>query len=171
MQEELSSPRRLLAVDVGLRTGLAMFAEPAQLLWYRSQHLGDPAKLKKMVGRLLREPPRPTHLYLEGGSRLAEIWKREAGSLAIAVHQVQAEAWRQRLFYMRQQGRRALVKHEAGKLARQVITACGGKKPTSLRHDAAEAILTGFFGLLELGWIDSWPDGSQIGSSVPEVLR
>lgn len=58
-----------------------------------------------------------------------------------------------------------------GKLARQVITACGGKKPTRLRHDAAEAILIGFYGLLELGWIENWPDGSQIGPSIPEALR
>lgn len=156
---------RLLAVDVGLQTGLAMFAEPAHLLWYRSQHLADPIKLKKLIRGLLREPPRPNHLFLEGGGRLADLWQREAQHLGIVVHEVQAEDWRRRLFYARQRGRRALAKQEADKLARQVITACGGKQPTSLRHDAAEAILTGFYGLLKLGWIDGWPDGSRLFSS------
>lgn len=161
MNEDIKSPAHLLAVDVGLQTGLAMFAEPDRLVWYRSHHLAGPAALRKLIGGLLRRPPQPTHLFLEGGGRLAELWKREAGPLGIEVHQVQAEDWRRRLFYARQRGRRSLAKQEADKLARQVITACGGKRPTSLRHDAAEAILTGFYGLLELGWVDAWPDGSK----------
>lgn len=158
--ESSDKTAHLLAVDVGLQTGLALFAASAHLVWYRSQHLADPARLKKLVGGLLRESPRPNHLFLEGGGRLADIWKREAGPLGIVVHEVQAEDWRRRLFYPRQRGRRSLAKQEADKLARQVITACGGRQPTSLRHDAAEAILTGLYGLLALGWIEDWPPAS-----------
>ena len=71
----------LLAVDVGLHTGLALFSENAKLLWYRSHHISSPAKLKKVIGKLLRDEPRPTHLLLEGGGPLAELWLCEADKL------------------------------------------------------------------------------------------
>ena len=44
-------------------------------------------------------------------------------------------------------------------LARRVIEWCGAPRPTSLRHDAAEAILIGLWGVLELGWVDALPAG------------
>ncbi|MFP2934398.1 hypothetical protein ACLESO_56645, partial [Pyxidicoccus sp. 3LG] len=33
----------------------------------------------------------------------------------------------------------------------------GAAKPTSLRHDAAEAVLLGLWGVLEVGWLDRVP--------------
>ncbi|SHJ73181.1 hypothetical protein SAMN02745165_03038 [Malonomonas rubra DSM 5091] len=147
----------LLAVDVGLHTGLALFSENAELLWYRSHHLSSPAKLKKVIGKLLREQPRPTHVLLEGGGPLAELWITEADKLSIETTQIHAQQWRNRLFYSRQHRSGSQAKREADGLARQVIEQLGGKKPTSLRHDTAEAILIGLFGLLELGWLVQWP--------------
>lgn len=151
----------LLAVDVGLHTGLALFDEQPRLLWYRSHHLPNPLKLKKMIAKLLRAPPRTTHIYLEGGGPLAELWQREAEKLAIGLRQIQAESWRNRLFYARQHVTGSQAKKEADGLARLVIDRLGGRKPTQLRHDTAEAILIGLYGLLELGWLDSWPDKGQ----------
>lgn len=150
----------LLAVDVGLHTGLALFSEEARLLWYRSHHISSPTKLKKVIGKLLREEPRPSHLLLEGGGPLAELWLNEAEKLAIKATQIHAQQWRERLFYARQHRSGAQAKKEADGLARQVIEQLGGKKPTSLRHDTAEAILIGLFGLLALGWLPEWtPSG------------
>lgn len=147
----------LLSVDVGLHTGLALFSEHPRLLWYRSHHIASPAKLKKMIGKLLRETPQPTHLYLEGGGPLAELWLREAEKLAIRTEQIHAQQWRERLFYDRQHRSGSQAKKEADGLARQVIEQLGGKKPTTLRHDTAEAILIGLYGLLQLGWLGDWP--------------
>jgi hypothetical protein len=148
----------LLAVDVGLHTGLALYDDGSHLLWYRSHHLPTPAKLKKMVASLLRQPPRPTHIYLEGSGPLADIWSREASKLNLSVTQVVAETWRSRLLLARQQTSGLLAKQEADFLARRVIVERGGKKPTQLRHDTAEAILVGLYALLDLGWLECWPD-------------
>lgn len=153
----MPSAQLLLAVDIGLHTGLALFSSEQELLWYRSHHLPTPFKLKKMVASLLRQPPRPTHIYLEGGGPLAEIWIREAEDLAIRVRLIQAEQWRYQLFYKRQHPNRSQAKKEADGLARQVIAEFGRKKPTSLRHDTAEAVLIGLYGMLELGWLSDWP--------------
>ncbi len=147
----------LLAVDVGLHTGLALYSEQCQLLWYRSHHFSAPAKLKKVIGKLLREPPQPTHLLLEGGGPLADFWLAEADKLNIHSLQIHAQQWREQLFYARQHRSGAQAKREADNLARQVIEQLGSKKPTALRHDTAEAILIGLYGLLRLGWLSEWP--------------
>ena len=73
----------LLAVDIGLHTGLAFFSSDQKLLWYRSHHLPTAAKLKIMIGKLLRQNPRPDYLYLEGGGLLADLWIKEAARLGI----------------------------------------------------------------------------------------
>jgi len=150
--------RYLLAVDVGLHTGLALYDDGSRLLWYRSHHLATPAKLRRMVAALLRQPPRPTHIYLEGGGPLADIWSREATKLELNINQVAAETWRSRLLLARQQKSGGQAKKEADLLARRVIAERGGKKPRQLRHDTAEAILLGLYALLDLGWLECWPD-------------
>lgn len=146
-------PEYLLAVDVGLHTGLALFDNEGTLLWYGSQHLPSPGKLKLALRGLLDKEPRPTRLVLEGSGPLAELWLREAERRALPLLQIHAEQWRERLLYPRQQRNAQLAKQSAKKLARQVINLLGGKRPTSLRHDTAEAILIGFYGLLEFGWL------------------
>jgi len=42
-------------------------------------------------------------------------------------------------------------------MARRVILWSGVQKPTSLRHDAAEAILAGLWGVIDVGWLESLP--------------
>jgi hypothetical protein len=156
MLEPVPESKYLLAVDCGLRTGLALFQAPDRLLWYRSQHLASPAKLKRFIYGLLHQHPLPTSILLEGGGELAELWRREAGKRAIPYHQLQAEEWRKRLLYDRQFSRSQIAKRSADQLARQVIERLGGKRPPHLRHDAAEAVLIGLYGLLEQGWLQSW---------------
>jgi hypothetical protein len=147
----------LLAVDVGLHTGLALFSEEPRLLWYRSHHLSSAAKLKRVIGKLLREQPRPTHLLLEGGGPLAELWVSEAKKLQIDCRQIHAQQWREQLFYARQHRNGPQAKREADGMARKAIEQLGDKRPTGLRHDTAEAILVGLYGILKLGWLLEWP--------------
>src|SRR4051812_27112729 len=68
----------LLAVDLGLRTGLALYSSDGRLRWYRSQHYGKRASLRRGVHGLFDAEPDVTLLVLEGGGPIAEIWVREA---------------------------------------------------------------------------------------------
>jgi hypothetical protein len=147
----------LLAVDLGVRTGLAVYGDDGRLRSYRSQNFGTAARLKRGAPRLLDELPELTLLVLEGGGPLADIWAREADRRGIPVRQIAAEEWRTRLFYSRQHRDSVHAKRSAEELARRVIEWSGAPRPTSLRHDAAEAILLGLWGVLEAGWLPVLP--------------
>ncbi len=149
----------LLAVDLGLRTGLALYGSDARLVWYRSQHFGNRASLRRGVHGLLDACPDVAHLVLEGGGPIADIWVREAGRREISVSQIAAEDWRGRFFSPKDQRGRERSKLTADVLARRIIEWSGAPRPTSLRHDAAEAILIGLWGVLEFGWLERVPDG------------
>lgn len=147
----------LLAVDLGLRTGLALYGADGRLLWYRSQNFGTATRLRRAVHGVLRELPEVRWLVLEGGGNLAEIWTREAERLGIQVVRISAERWREVLLYTREQRTGAQAKHHADALARHVIDWSAAPRPTSLRHDAAEAILVGLWGALHVGLLDAMP--------------
>lgn len=147
----------LLAIDLGLRTGLALYGEDGKLLRYRSHNFGSTARLRKGAFPILADVPDLTWLVIEGGGNLADIWLREAARRNIRVLQIGAEAWRARLLYDREQRTGMQAKHTADELARRVIAWSGAARPTSLRHDAAEAILIGMWGVLEVGWLAAPP--------------
>lgn len=149
----------LLAVDLGLRTGLALYGPDARLVWYRSQHYGTRTSLRRGVHGLLDACPDVNHLVLEGGGPIADIWVREAGRRDLSVRQIAAEEWRGRFFNPTDQRGRDRSKLTADVLARRIIEWSGAPRPTSLRHDAAEAILIGLWGVLEVGWQERAPDG------------
>lgn len=148
----------LLAIDLGIRTGLALYGQDGKLRWYRSQNFGTTTRLRRGVHTLLHEIPDVTWLIMEGGGTLATIWEREATRYNIAVRQISAETWRTTLLHPREQRRGHEAKHHADTLARRVIEWSGARRPTSLRHDAAEAILIGLWGVLELAWLEHVPD-------------
>ena len=147
----------LLAVDLGPRTGLALYGPDGRLAWYRSQNFGSATRLRRAVHGLLHDLPDLAWLVLEGGGNLAEIWEREAERRGAAVLRISAEVWRERLLYTREQRTGAQAKHNADPFARRIIDWSGAPRPTSLRHDAAEAILVGFWGALEVGLLDGIP--------------
>jgi hypothetical protein len=150
----------LLAVDLGLRTGLALYGSDARLVWYRSQHYGNRASLRRGAHGLLNACPDVSHLVLEGGGPIADIWVRDAQRRGITVRQIAAEDWRGRFFEPKDQRGRDRSKLTADVLARRIIEWSGARRPTSLRHDAAEAILIGLWGLLEVGWLERVPEGT-----------
>ncbi|SKA71865.1 hypothetical protein SAMN02745704_00225 [Paucidesulfovibrio gracilis DSM 16080] len=140
----------ILAVDVGLRTGLALFGTDGRLHWCRSHNLGQASRLRRAANNLLHRHS-PDLLILEGGGRLADIWLATAKKQDIATLQIQAEEWRKKLLPLRQRTSGKLAKQEAYALARKIVEWSGAKRPTSLRHDAAEAVLAGVYGLLKTG--------------------
>lgn len=148
----------LLAVDVGVRTGLALWGDDARLRWYRSHNLGDAARLRRAIPGLLDAPGDLTRLVLEGGGALADAWTREGERRGLEVVRVSAELWRPLFLLPREQRASATAKDAADRVARRVIAWSGAARPTSLRHDAAEAVLIGAWGLLSAGWVKGLPN-------------
>jgi hypothetical protein len=115
----------LLAIDIGVKTGLALYRHDGRLLWYRSQNFGTAQRLRRGVRSVLDTLPHLAWLVLEGGGPLAD-----SGTQA---------------------------KEHATALARRIIIWSGARHPTSLRDDAAEAILIGLWGALDVGWLEELP--------------
>ena len=143
MTPEALQAVRLLAVDLGLRSGWAAFGAAGRLLAYGSRHYGTRAMLRKAIPQILGEYPALATLVVEGGGELFIPWQKEAARRGLAVRQVMGEEWRKSVLlpYQRKSGKDA--KAAADGVAREVIEKSGAKRPTSLRHDAAEAILVG----------------------------
>ena len=132
--------KTLLAVDLGLKTGLCLYDEHGRLIWYRSRNYGSRPRLKRAVPSVLSEAGFPDILVIEGGGDLVAPWVNEAKRHGIRIRQINAEAWRRELLLPREQHHGPDAKRNADKLARKIIDWSNAKKPTSLRHDAAEAI-------------------------------
>lgn len=147
----------LLAVDLGLKTGLALFGKDGKLIWYRSQNFGTTDRLRRGVHGMLKAEPAISAMVIEGGGNLALVWEKEAQQRGIPVRRVGAEVWRQAFLLPREQRSGVEAKRHAGEMARKFIDWSGAARPTSLRHDAAEAILIGIWGLMHFGWIESLP--------------
>jgi hypothetical protein len=74
------------------------------------------------------------------------------------VRRIAAERWRGELLYAREQRSGAQAKQHAAELARRIVEWSAAPRPTSLRHDAAEAIAIGFWGVLHVGWLEQIPE-------------
>jgi len=96
----------LLAVDVGVRTGLAVYRGDGRLIWYRSRNFGAAARLKRAIPALLHEAFDPTYVVLEGGGPLAEHWATAAERQGAHVRRVSAEEWRSLFLLPREQPKR-----------------------------------------------------------------
>ena len=147
----------LLAVDLGLRSGLAQYGGDGRLLGYRSTHFGSLQRLKKGIPGIFRSMRSVRYVVAEGDRNLGELWQKHASKQGAEFRFVSPEKWRGELLLARDQKNRRIAKDTADILARKVITWSGLKRPTSLRHDAAEAILIGLWATLELGWLPSNP--------------
>jgi hypothetical protein len=141
---------KLLAVDCGLKAGLALFELTGKLIWYRSHNLGNRARLKKAAWSILKEINGLTHLVIEGGGTLADVWIKEGEKRGLNISQVHAHEWRKDILLPRQQRSGKQAKQVADELAREIIEQSGAARATSLRHDAAEAILVGWWAVNSL---------------------
>lgn len=149
----------LLAVDLGLKTGLALFEGQGKLLWYRSHNYGTTERLKRAVPKLMDGIPDLAVIVIEGGGNLATVWEKEAERRGITSLQISAREWRLLFLYSREHRSGVEAKRYAGETARKVIDWSDAPRPTSLRHDAAEAIMIGLWGVLHMGWLSKLPEG------------
>ena len=149
--------KTLLSVDLGLRTGLALFGEDGKLLWYRSSNFGSRPRLRKAAYSVLNEAEGVSIVTIEGGGDLALPWISEIERRGLRTLQINAERWRTSLLLSRQQRHGLDAKRHADTLARKIIEWSAAKRPTSLRHDAAEAICIGFWAVLHVGWLSDIP--------------
>lgn len=143
----------LLAVDVGLRLGLAAYAPTGRLLWYRSQHFANRSTLRRGIPHVFAQASGLQQVALEGGGPLADLWRKEAERRGMEVLEISAEVWRTALLLPRHQREGAQAKEHADTLARRIIAWSGATKPTQLRHDTAEAICLGFWAAMQAGWV------------------
>ncbi len=146
--------KSLLAVDLGVRTGFALYDSEGKLLWYRSRNYGNKHRLRGDIQNMLSQIPSLSQVILEGGGEIARIWLKECQRRGIGFLQIYAEEWRKDLFDPKDVRTGEQSKQSALNLARTVISRCNGPKPTSLVDDAAEAILIGYWGLIKERWID-----------------
>src|SRR5262245_50641522 len=84
----------LLAVDIGVKTGLALYRPVGRFPTDRSQNFGTAERLPRGAQTVLDTLPPLACLVLEGGGPLADIWIRAAMRRHIPVRQISAEAWR-----------------------------------------------------------------------------
>ncbi len=161
MQEETSDGSTdvvLLSVDAGLRCGLAGFGRDGKLLWCRSRNFGTHTRLKRRVRSLLAELPVLQFMVLEGGGATARPWSAEGRRRGITVFEISAEKWRDALLRPRDRRTGPLAKETATILARRVIEWSEIPKPSTLIHDAAEAVLAGLWGVHAAGLISDFPN-------------
>lgn len=151
----------LLAIDLGLRAGFAEYSEEGRLVRYGSTNFGTIARLKKGAFREVGQLESLSALVVEGDVNLARPWIKAAEKRGAKTLLVQAHQWRKDLLLDREQRSGVEAKKVADARAREIIDASSAKKPTSLRHDAAEAILIGWWGCIQLGWVS--PDQRASG--------
>jgi RNase H-fold protein (predicted Holliday junction resolvase) len=142
----------LLAVDLGVKTGMALYRSDGQLLWYRSQNFGNSARLRKAIPALLDEDEL-RYLVVEGGGPLLKLWQQEAERKNIELIKTMAHQWRKEILYQREQRKGVQAKHNSINYAGRVIAKLSSTGVTSLTHDAAEAILIGLWAMHHIGWI------------------
>ena len=75
----------LLAVDLGVRTGLAVYGGDGRLLRYRSQNFGSAARLRRALPALLDAERDLAWVVMEGGGPLGDAWAREASRRGLAI--------------------------------------------------------------------------------------
>ncbi len=149
--------KTLLAIDLGVKTGLALFNNSGKLIRYNSHNYGNIRRLKKHLPEIFHSLPGLSILVIEGGGPIAELWKSMAVRHDLTTVQVFAEEWRKELFYDRQIRSGEMAKQNAIDMARKVVIWSGIKKATAMRHDTAEAILVGLWGVLKAGWLSEVP--------------
>ncbi len=131
----------LLAVDLGVRTGLAFFDSSGDLVAVQSRNLGRRSRLREAAKSLLKPYPDLCWVVAEGNEQLARAW---FDAVPLAEHRlVVAETWRQDLFHPSQRRNATVAKKEAEKMASEIVRRSQVRLKSELTHDAAEAILIG----------------------------
>lgn len=145
----------LLSVDLGVKTGFAMFRSDGRLLWFRSQNFGNKVRLRKAIPWILSLEEEIDYIVIEGGGPLRKIWDTRLEKRNISVMHIMAEDWRHDIMLEREQRKGVMAKEKALEYAGKFLRNQSVGKTGGLNIDAAEAILIGVWGMKKLGWINS----------------
>ncbi|MEW6134667.1 MAG: hypothetical protein AB1583_02995 [Bacteroidota bacterium] len=145
---------QVMSVDLGVKTGIAVFSSEGRLRWFGSRNYGSINSLRNDLPRLLHSHAPLRVLVLEGGGVLENVWMREAHYRNIAVVSFHAGHWRQLFFGSDPLMHTNRAKMKAVDLARAVIGLIGENRASLPIHHAAEAILTGLCFLYEEGKVE-----------------
>lgn len=144
----------LLAVDLGLKCGFAYFSEQGRLQRYGSTNFGNRARFKRGAYRFVADGREELEqIVVEGDANLGAVFEKLARKRELGFTSVAPRTWRRCLLLARQQRSGSDAKEAADEIAREIIEWSGLPGPTSLRHDAAEAILIGLWGCLNAEWL------------------
>ena len=144
---------RILAVDLGLRCGLAVWTSEGRLESWRSTRFARPGQARRAVDGIVGEIDQLVAIVLEGDRLLARPWQRAAERRAVEHRTIGAETWRRDVLYPRERRSSRVAKDAADSLARAAIDRYADHRSPTLRHDAAEAILVGAWEAANRGWI------------------
>ncbi len=145
----------LLSVDLGVKTGLALFSSEGRLLWHRSQNFGNKTRLRKAIPWIVSLEEDISYIVIEGGGPLLKIWDSYLEKRNIEVLHIMAEEWRHALLLTREQRKGSQAKEKALHYAGIIIQKISNQKIAPANDNAAEAILIGTWAMEKLGWINS----------------
>ena len=159
----------LLAVDLGLKSGVALFGRDGTLLRYEQFHfekksLVEAAKhlvesWESTVNEVDEEegglPHRITHIALEGANGyMLQAWADARSDLSIL--RVPPEEWRADLLLAKERTSGSNAKAASRLIARQIVDDFGvmSNHQGKFTTDVAEAVCMGFYVGRKLGWIE-----------------
>ena len=169
----------LMAVDLGLRSGISLFNNHGELVRYEQFHFSDELDLEDSAGRLLEQwehdvnkdtsnenealkPWRVTHIAIEGAdpgmrnawSRVAQTREQELSLLCISP-----EEWRAHLLTKKEKASGSSAKEAARLIARQVVADFGSMEvhKGKFKTDVAESVVMGVYVARKLGWVKREP--------------
>lgn len=133
---------KVLAVDLGLRFGVAVYDDQGALTWCGSHHVRRRADLRHAAAVFIRRY-RPEWIVSEGDTALARIWERAGTIVGARSVRVGPEQWRRELLMTRGTASSRKAKEASIRAARERLAA----GPFALKHrlndDCAEAVLIG----------------------------
>ena len=135
----------LLAIDVGMKAGLAWFDEDGALVRARSTRFANRATLKRALPSIWTELPGVRQVVLEGQGDIADIFRKGALRAALPVQQFCAEEWRKDMLLARERRTGKQAKATAESLAMKIAHECGKPPRCAYDDDAAEAVLFGLW--------------------------
>ena len=166
---ERDTNQLLMAVDLGLKSGVSLFNSNGNLIRYE-QFLFDRQNLQDEFENIIRkweaevvsddtsDSWKITHIAIEGGDTgLLNTWADAAPNHSIL--RVSPEEWRAELLLKKENNSGSAAKEASRLIARQIVADFGtmenhtGKFPT----DVAESVCLGMYVARRLGWIDREP--------------
>lgn len=157
-QTRASKTKYLLAIDVGLSTGMALYNQDGRLCWCDSQKFENLAQMKRFAAKLIGETEKLDWILSEGDYNLAAIWERAAIKNGVRIQRVSGQVWCQQLLEMPYDDAVQQIDPHAFEFARKIMHYSEMSSPKNLDKHAIEAALIGMWGVLQMGWINKLPD-------------